>query len=81
MMTTSKLLGTLLGVQVIAILPDNPKDSPYTVCRFKGKPLTTELVSFSRDLWEDETTLTYCFNGSIGDGISVALHKQLIHKE
>ena len=78
---TSKLLGTLLGVQVIAILPEHPMDPAYTVCRFRDKPLTTELITFSRDLWEDEGTLTDCFNGSIGDGISVALHKQLIHKE
>lgn len=78
---TSKILGTLLGVQVIAILPEHPMDPAYTVCRFKDKPLTTELITFSRDLWEDEDTLTCCFNGSIGDGISLALQKQLIHKE
>ena len=78
---TSKLLGTLLGVQVIAILPEHPMDPAYTVCRFKNQLLTTELIEFSRDLWEDPHTLTECFNLSIGDGISLALRKQLIHKD
>lgn len=78
---TSKLLGTLLGVQVVAILPKHPMDSPYILCKFKGTPITTDLVTFSRDSWEDQDILTQCFNNSIGYGITLALEKQLIHKE
>ena len=80
-MTIFKHIGTLVGVEVFVALPENPTEPAYSFCKFKGKPITTELVTFSRELWDDHDTLELCFIGSIGDGISVALQKQLITKE
>ena len=80
-MTTFKSLGSLLGIEVVAHIPENPMESPYTFCRVKstGQPITGELVSFSiEQLSTEEDEL---FTLSIVTGITVALKRKLINKD
>lgn len=76
-----KSLGTLLGVEVVAALPENPMESSYCFCKFNNKSITVDVVSLSREQWDNPDILNQCFNYCIGIGITVALERKLITKD
>ena len=49
--TSTKSLGSLLGIEVYAKLPDNPLDLPYTYCKIKttGTIITSYVVEIQRE--------------------------------
>ena len=81
--TSIKSLGSLLGIEVYVKLPANPLDLPYTYCKVikTGTIITTSVVEFQRENWDDQTTLDIIFNHTIGIGITIALTEKLITKD
>ena len=81
--TSTKSLGSLLGIEVYAKLPANPLDLPYTYCKLikTDTRITSTVVEFQRENWDDQTTLDNVFNHTIGIGITIALSKNLITKD
>lgn len=73
-----KSLGSLCDIEVIACLPTTQINSPYCYCTYKGNPITSDIITFSREEWNNQETLKNCFQASIGIGISIALQKELI---
>lgn len=80
-MTIFKSLGTLLGVEVVAALPENPMESPYCFCKFNNEPITVGIISLGREQWDNPDILNQYFNYCIGTGITVALERKLITKD
>lgn len=80
---STKRLGSLLGIEVYAKLPANPLDLPYTYCKEikTGTIITSSVVEFQRENWDDNTTLDNVFNHTIGIGITIALSKNMITKD
>lgn len=81
--TSTKSLGSLLGIEVYAKLPANPLDLPYTYCKLKktGTIITSSVVEFQRENWDDQVELDNVFNYTIGIGITIALSEKLIIKD
>ena len=81
--TSTKSLGSLLGIEVYAKLPANPLDLPYTYCKLKktGTIITSSVVEFQRENWDNQAELDKLFNHTIGIGITIALSEKLIIKD
>lgn len=81
--TSTKSLGSLLGIEVYAKLPVNPLDLPYTYCKLKktGNLFTSSIIEFPREYWDNQVELDRLFNHTIGMGIIMALSKKLITKD
>ena len=81
--TSTKSLGSLLGIQVYAKLPANPLELPYTYCKVikTGTIITSSVVEFQRENWDNQAELDNIFNYTIGIGITVALSEKLITKD
>ena len=81
--TSIKSLGSLLGIEVYAKLPANPLNLPYTYCKVikTGTIITSSVVEFQRENWDDQAELDNVFNYTIGIGITIALSEKLITKD
>lgn len=81
--TSTKSLGSLLGIEVYAKLPVHPLDLPYTYCKIKktGTLFTSSIIEFPREYWGNQAELDKLFNHTIGMGIIIALSKKLITKD
>ena len=80
---STKSLGSLLGIEVCTKLPANPLDLPYTYCKVikTGTIITSSIIEFPREYWDNQAELDKLFNHTIGIGITIALSEKLITKE
>ena len=81
--TSTKSLGSLLGIEVYAKLPANPLELPYTYCKviITGALFTSSIIEFPREYWDNQAELDKLFNHTIGIGITIALTEKLIIKD
>ena len=68
-----KLIGKYSDVEVWVAMNSNPMDPAVAYCKVDNNRITSDIISFDKNEWENEDVLKEVFINAVGVGLSVHL--------